>query len=503
MNARYVIGLDAGTTSFKAALFDENLNLIAERKADYTLLTPRKSFVEYRPDDYYAHARALIRALATESGVSPKDIKALSISSQGETLICLDAYSEAVGNAIVWTDNRAESEADELRRVFPRKLIYETTGQAEMTATWPAAKILWLKHNERGRFDATRKFMLLEDYLIYRLTGVCAGEPNLWASSALINIHDNSWWRDMLEYVGIDESRLPDMKRCGSIVGHVSAAASAETGLSSDTLIIAGALDQTCNAIGAGITRAGTVCETTGSCLAVSAITDVFPPFDEGEKLTCQNSAVDGRYTTLLWSQSAGMTLKWFAREFYKEFHGDTDAAFIEMNKDALHVPAGSGGIIALPHLSGASNPEYDPNATGVFFGATLSSGRAHFTRSIMESVAYMLRRNLEQLERLGVKFDCVYCMGGAAKSPVWLQIKADVAKKEMRPLRASESACRGAAILALVGAGLRATIDSDGSIDALAAYEPNTENASAYDDGYEGYIELYQALRGMFKRGK
>lgn len=499
--SRYLMGLDAGTTSFKGAIYDEQGVLVAVHQLDYTLLTPQADWVEYPAEAYWNHFCELTRSLLEKSGVAARDIEALAISSQGETLVCLDEAGEPLGNAIVWLDNRAAREADALRQAFGRRALYEHTGQADMLATWPAAKILWLRENQPARFARVKRFLLLEDWLLYRLTGRFVGEPNLWASSALINIHTGQWWPEMLKEVGLLPDRLPELLPCGAPAGRLLPAACRESGLHEGTLAVMGALDQTCNTIGAGVTLPGSVCETTGSCLAVSATLPEFVPWQENAFITCQNHAVPGRYTALLWSQSAGMVFKWFAKGFYPEFEGNLDAAFDRMNRDAAQVPAGCEGLLMLPHLSGASNPEFDPHARGVFFGATLQHSRAHFTRSIMEAVAFMLRRNAEQLTAMGASFDRMYCMGGASKSPLWLSIKASVTGCAMLPLRVSESACLGAARLAGVGAGWYADIDraADALLNTGGEFLPDPALKPLYDRCFERYIALYEALKPVF----
>ena len=178
---RYLMGLDAGTTSFKAALFDEERNLAASVTTDYDLLTPDENIVEFSAEAYWQIFCDTTKRLLEKANVRGEQVEAFALSSQGETLIALDALGRPVGNAIVWLDNRAGREADELRERFGREAIYCMTGQADMLATWPAAKILWLKRNRAGDYRRTAKFLLLEDYLLYRLTGRCVGEPNLWA----------------------------------------------------------------------------------------------------------------------------------------------------------------------------------------------------------------------------------------------------------------------------------------------------------------------------------
>lgn len=501
--SKYILGVDAGTTSFKGAIFDEDRQCVAVEQLDYTLITPKPDYVEFTCEQYWEAFCNITKALLKSSGLNSEDIVSVAISSQGETLISLDKDNNPVGNVIVWLDNRAVKEAEALKEKFGLKAVYEYSGQADMCATWPAAKILWIKNNCPEQFAKTAKFMLLEDYLMFRLTGKIVGEPNLWASSAMLNIHDASWWKEMLDEIGVCPEKLPAIQPCGTPVGNVIEAAAKDSGLSVSTLVSTGALDQTCNTIGAGITLPGSVCETTGSCLAVSATLDKFIPYSEEMPITCQNSAVPGRYTVLLWSQSAGMVFKWFAKGFYPEFAGDLDKAFAQMNIDAAEIPAGCDGLVMLPHLSGASNPEFDLNARGVFCGATLLHDRRHFTRAIMEAIAYMLRRNTDQLLGLGASFDKLYCMGGGSKSPLWLKIKASVTGCGMIPLKVKESGCLGAALLGAVGKGIYKDIDTaaEGLIKTGAEIAPDTSVKADYDKGYASYIALYDALKPYFAR--
>ncbi|MCR4621146.1 MAG: hypothetical protein K5663_03605 [Clostridiales bacterium] len=497
----YLMGIDAGTTSFKGALFDEKRRLIASHRLDYTLLTPAPDQVEYPAEEYWKRFAEVSRALLEKANAAPEEIEALAISSQAETLIVLDENDRPMGNAIVWLDNRAVKEADELKAVFGCRAVYERSGQADMVATWPASKILWLRRNRPELFKKAGKYMLLEDWLIFRLTGRFAGEPNLWASSAILDIHTAEWWPEMLSETGVTREQLPELLPCGTRVGTVRAEAAEQTGLARSTVVVAGALDQTCNTIGAGVTLPGSVCETTGSCLAVSATLPYFVPWHENRPVTCQNHAVPGRYTVLLWSQSAGMVLKWFAKEFYPEFSTDLDAAFARMNLDAASVPAGCDGLTMLPHLNGASNPEFDPRAKGVFCGVTLRHSRAHFTRAIMEAVAFMLRRNTDQLCSLGTRFDTLYSMGGGARSPQWMSIKASVTGCRMIPLIASESGCLGAALLAGVGVGRFPDIDTAAHGLAVQgdAIMPDPSLKPCYDEAYGRYLALYEALKPYF----
>jgi sugar (pentulose or hexulose) kinase len=171
------------------------------------------------------------------------------------------------------------------------------------------------------------------------------------------------------------------------------------------------------------------------------------------------------------------------------------------MTHMAAQVPAGSDGLVVLPHLEGAFCPEFNLAARAVFFGATMRHTKAHFIRGIMESVAYMLKRNLVAVAEMGVSMDEIRCMGGGARSPLWLQIKADVLQKPVRAVEQEEAALLGAAILASVASGEFASIADAARqmVRLMPAIQPNPVNKDVYQHSYNQYVELYDRLAPMF----
>ena len=182
---RYLLGIDAGTTSFKAMLINENGEFAAFSKKTYKLITSNDTFVEFEAEEYWELLKSVISQLIAESDVNPADIKALSIACQGETLIHLDKNGNPLRNAIVWLDNRAEENANAIKKEFGKKTIYERTGQTDISATWPSSKILWVKQHQKSIHDKTAKFMLLEDYLLYKMTGKFISEKNAYVIDTL------------------------------------------------------------------------------------------------------------------------------------------------------------------------------------------------------------------------------------------------------------------------------------------------------------------------------
>ncbi|HSR34701.1 MAG TPA: FGGY-family carbohydrate kinase, partial [Anaerolineae bacterium] len=249
----------------------------------------------------------------------------------------------------------------------------------------------------------------------------------------------------------------------------------------------------------------GIVTETTGGALAI-LVTTGQPLFDPQRRVPCHYHARPDTFCLLPWAQTAGMALRWFRDQF---FPAEAAAARAEgsepydlMGGMAAQVPAGSDGLVVLPHLEGAACPEFNPAARAVFFGATLAHTRAHFVRAIMESVAFMLKKNLDIVEELGVDVDEVRCTGGGARSDLWLRIKADVLQKPVTAAMVEEAACLGAALMAAVATGAFASLEEGvaSMVRLRESIEPAQVDHEAYRRGYAQYLDLYDRLAPMFR---
>ena len=499
----YFLAVDLGTSAVKTALFDENGARAALAIEEYPLLTPGEHLCEVPAAVFWEKFKAGL-AKILGAGHDPRRIAAVSFSSQGETFVPLDQAGRPLRNVISWLDNRSLKESEEIEQQFGRDLVYETTGQPAVCPTWTATKILWLRRNEPDVFEAARKYVLAEDYLIYRLSGRFVSEYSVYSSSLVLDISRRTYWADMLEFLGLSEEHFPELVESARAVGTISAAAAAETGLSSETLVVTGAYDHAAGSIGSGVTRPGVMSETTGSAMAICSPVDK-PTFDPLRRVPCHCHALEGKYFLSPFGETAGMVLKWFRDRFC-----ETEAAaaaetgkdtFEVMGELAAAVPPGSEGLVMLPFLSGTGAPEFDPRARGVFSGITLKHTKGHFIRAIMESVAFMIRKNVLVMQELGVEADEMRCLGGGAKSPLWCQIKADVLQKPVATLEEEEQALKGAAILAGVGAGCFNDVEtaSHDMVKVTKRYAPCGDSAGAYASGYETYTRLYEDLKEIF----
>jgi xylulokinase len=500
----YILGIDAGTTAFKAVLFDQQGKEIAFATYEYKLNYSGIDIVELDAEKYWEACKYVIRTILSKWNGKVSDIKALAIASQGETLITLDRQGNPLRPAIVWLDSRANKEANKLKNNFGVDFTFKKTGQPDIVPTWPAAKILWIRENEPFVFNKTAKYLLLEDYLIYRLTNKFISEGSLLSSTLMFDINEGQWWNEMLQYIGINSDQLPEIKNSGQIVSELTEGAAKVTGLSKGTLVVTGALDQAASTIGAGNTGFGVITESTGSTLAICANVSQ-PVFDPERRIPCHFHAIPGEYFLIPWCQTAGMVYKWFRDEFYyeknnsKEF--DALSIFKRMDEEASHILPGSNGLIMLPHLAGAFTPESNPHARGVYFGISLQTSKAHFTRSILESVAYMLKRNIGLLEDLGIEVHEIRSIGGGSKSALWKNIKADVCQKPLMTVQTSETTSLGAAMLASKALNLYDDLKLAAAemVHLQERIEPNSANEEVYSFAYKKYINLYDALEPLF----
>ncbi len=499
-----LLGLDVGTTSVKAGLFDASGTCLAAAGEEYRLQHPAPDRAEIDADVYWTASRAAVRRAVAAAGAGPDDVAALAVSSQGETIVPVDGAGRPLAPAIVWLDNRALAEAREIAAAFGQARVYDVTGVPAVVPTWPACKILWWRRHEPAVFAAARRFLLVEDVLLHRLTGRFVTEGGVHCTSLLYDIRDGRWWDEMLATVGIDDSRLPELTRPGEVVGTLAPAAAEALGLSARARVVAGGMDQGAGAVGVGNVRAGMVSESTGGALTVQASVARHGG-DTSRQTPVYVHSAPGMYLYCPVCPTGGMALTWFRDRFgaaevaRAELEGGS--AFDLLTALAAEVPPGSEGLLMLPHLMGAFSPEYEPEARGAFYGFTLRHERGHFVRAILEAVAYMLRRNLELLETAGAVADEIRSHGGGARSELWNQVKADVCGRPVVTMDGGEAAIRGDAMLAGVAAGLFPDLDAAGR--AMVAdrrrYVPEPATMAIYERGYARYIELFEALRPLF----
>lgn len=468
-----LLGVDFGTTSLKACLFDEKGKLLTTESAKYQLIT-EGDYVEFPVDEFFNVFKGVLDKITAKYKVD-----AMSIDTQGETLIVLDKNGKPLYNAIIWLDNRATKQVKALEKDFGLEKIYELTGQAEVPAGYPVPKIMWLKEHEKEVFEKADKFLLLEDYIVYRLTGKFVSSRSLYSSSLLMNVKTGEYIDEMLNYLGITEKQLPTLHESGECVGEYNG-----------IKIVSSALDQIAGITGAGVVKEGIISETTGTSLAVSALTTKFPPYEKGLKVSVYY-VKKGVYCLLMWAPTAGATLEWFKKNFLDGLEFD------KINELSREAGIGAEGLICIPHLCGTVMPENNPKVKGVFFGATLKHGKGHFIRSIMEAVAYNIK---EFVDYIKVPVSDIRSMGGGAKSDIWCEIKSAVLGKTVNTLSENETACLGSALFA--GVGVKAYSDIEDAVKVVKLkkqYKADKKWQDAYGKEYKEYKKKEKKIISVY----
>ncbi len=501
-----LLGLDVGTTSVKAGLFDAAGRQLAADAREYRLSHPAPDRVEIDAEIWWASAVTAVRGVLTAPGVDPRAVAAMAVSSQGETVVSVDDDGRPLGPALVWLDNRASAEARELSGRFPSALVYDRTGIPDVNPTWTAAKLLWWRRNEPAMFRGAARFVLVEDFMLRRLTGRFVTEGGIACTTMLFDIRTGAWWPEMLDAVGVGPERLPEVAAPASIVGGLTSAAADVLGLPAGLPVVAGGMDQGAGAVGVGNTGSGVVSESTGGALTVQAAVARHGG-DPTRQTPVYVHSAPGLYLYCPVCPTGGMALTWFRDQLgaleAERASREGRSAYDLLTALAADVPPGSDGLTMLPHLAGAFSPEYVPSARGAFIGITLAHTRGHFVRAVLEAVAFMLRRNLELLERAGAPATEIRSHGGGARSDLWNQVKADACGLPVVTLEGEDAAVRGDAMLAGVAVGaFRDLAAADAALVATSArFEPDAATRQAYDDAYGRYIRLFDALRPEFER--
>lgn len=487
--SRVLLGIDVGTTAVKCAVHDPDGRRFATASSEYELLTPSELVVEVAAATYWSAICDAVRTVVLRADVRPQDVAALAISCQGETLLPVDVRGEPLRDAIVWLDSRAQEEATELAGVYA-DVIYEVTGQPEMVPTWPAAKVLWLSRHEPDVIRHAAKLLLLEDYVLARMSGEYACEGSLATSTCYWDFRKKTWWPEMLDRIGLETNQVPAVVEPGTPIAPLRPQAAEDLGLITKTLVCAGALDQACGAIGVGNVRPGIFSENTGAAVAICSTLDR-PSLDPQRRMPCHYHGIPDTYMFHTFT-GGGVVLQWYRDRFCDaevavektsglSAYGLLDAA-------AASVAPGAEGLTVIPHLQGAMAPESNPHARAAFLGMTLRHGKEHVVRAILESIAFIIRHNIEVIEGLGISVETIRALGGGARSDVWKQIEADVTGRPVSTTVDPDSAATlGACVLAGVALGWYR--DPSEAVDKMVTirrtFTPEEANSKLYDEAY------------------
>ncbi len=494
------LGIDVGTGGTRAVLVDEQGKLVASASSEHApFRVDHPGWAEQDPEDWWRAAQEAIRAVLADLAKSRpgKTIDALGLTGQMHGAVMLDRDGQVLRPSLIWCDTRTQPQCDWLHAQFGgghhgrRKLIELTANPALPNFT--LTKLLWVKEHQPEIFARIAHVLCPKDYVRYRLTGTYAMDVQEASGTLLLDVAHRRWSKEVAKVAGIPESWLPQLFESPEICAKISPEAAKLTGLAAGIPVVAGAGDQGAGAVGMGILEPGSVSATIGTSGVVFAATAA-PTMDPLGRLHTFCHAVPGRWHVMGVTQSAGLSLRWLKETLAP------DQSYDQLTAQASAIPPGSDGLLWTPYLLGERTPHLDGTATAAFVGITATTTRAHFTRAVLEGVAYSLKDTFALFSELGIPVKGVRLGGGGARGPLWREIQASIYGYPCERLTAEEGGAFGAALMAGVGASRWPDLDAAcaAGITVAETIHPEPAAVARYAEGYRGYRRVYPALKGI-----
>jgi xylulokinase len=508
MKVKYLIGVDLGTSSTKAALYRIDGQLVAQASADVPLTYLNPGQVEQDNHDFYRTAALTVRQVLSSSGTSPADVAAIAFDSQMAGVGLIDEAFQPIAHFDSWLDMRCQPYIAQMNSEAGDR-VTDLTGCPPTCDHGP--KMLWWKHEQPDVYRRTAKFIMPGTYVAGNLAGLKAEQAFIDHTyihfSGFSDAKRGVWSDELCQRLGLDMGKLPRIVDPCDIVGEVQPGPGEDFGLAPGTLIAAGAGDTAANALGAGIVRAGMLFDVAGTAAVLAGCTDYYVADTRNRALITMRSVIPGLWNPLAYIAGGGIALRWFRDQFFNGTRGGSTASnsdlYAQMIEMAASVPPGSDGLLFSPHLGGRICPA-SPEMRGAWVGASWSHTEAHFARAILESVAFEYAYYLRILRELlpQIQFMETFVVGGGARSTTWNQIKADVLGVPYQRLAGTEFGTWGAAMIAGKAAGLITDLPAHAERAAVRDGGPLVPSDAARDTyalAIDRYIRLESTLNHFF----
>ena len=481
-------GLDIGTTGCKLTVFDERGERIGKAYREY----PAVREISRHEVDISAMTDSVFAVIREMTAQYP-DIRAIGVTSFGETFVMADRAGTPLHTAMLYTDPRGKEECMELVRQTGAERIARITGLAPHRM-YSISKMMWIKTHDPEVYAKAAGIFLIEDYYVWLLTGNAQIDYGLATRTMAFDINTLTWSRDIFDAAGIDVSLMSRPVPTGTPAGRVTPEAAAKTGLAPDCLIVTVAHDQVAAAVGAGAFDGSVAVDGAGTTECLTPVYDSLPDIGVMSKgcFSVVPHAVPGKYVAYAFNYTGGALIQWCLKTFGA---GETyDSMEAKYDRD------GPTGLLVLPHFAGAATPYMDIGSKGAILGLTTGTDAATLYRACMEGVAYEMLVNYEALAGSGIRFKKLNATGGGAKSTVWMQMKADVLNLPITALKISDAGTVGSAMLTGIATGQYRDLRdaADHMVREAETYYPREEMHEKYMQIYERYRKVYQAVRPL-----
>lgn len=488
----YLLGVDFGGGASKATLLSAEGAVVATNTVEYPTQYPQPGYAEQRPEDWYAATRDNIAALLEKSGVDPAKILAISLDAATHTAVLLDGEFRVLRPAIYWTDSRSTREVAELREQYAELILEQAKHKPD--TIWTLPQLMWVRRNEPEIWAKTEKIVFAKDYVRYLLTGVYCTDVIEAEGSMLFDLNRMDWSPELCGIIGFAPEKLPPLKKPSDIIGSITAHAAAETGLKEGTPVLCGTTDTVMEVFASGAIEERQTTVKLATAGRICVITKQAYPH---QHLVNYSHITDGLWYPGTATKSCAASYRWYRDTF--------GGAYKELDSGAKNVPVGSEGLFYHPYLNGELTPYADPLLRGSFTGIRAGHTKAHFSRAVMEGVAFSLLECRHVLEEIGVPYSNeAAVIGGGAASPIWRQITADMLGIRLKQAETSDSSF-GSAMMAGVAAGVFSDYRDalNRCVRMVSVTEPNAENTAKYAELFPLYREIHDALAPIYHKMK
>src|SRR5271157_5423037 len=484
-----IIGLDLGTTNCKAVALALDGSLAGSAESSHRLISPRPGWAEQSAEEVWQGAQEVLRSVAQK--VSSKDVIGLCLSGAMHSLLPVGADNLPLSPALTWADQRALPQARALRQKTDPHALYNRTGCPLQPLYYPA-RLRWWYEQDRQTFQQVARFMGITDWLVYCLTGRWVTNYGLASGSGLLDIQSLHWDAEALALAGITPGRLPELVSPFAVLGELLPEVAKTTGLPAGLPVVAGSSDGGLANLGAGAVSPGQSVITIGTSGAVRRVV-AEPLLDPAERTWCYLLAERNWFAGGA-INNGGLALQWLRQSFYPDL--SAESGFDRLFQDAAGIEPGANGVTLLPYFTGERSPYWDAQVRALIYGLDLKHNRAHLARALLEGVAFCLADVWEALKPAPMTEPAIRLAGSITRSPLWMQILADVLGERLLPLEASDASVAGAAMLGFQALGRAASLEQLAAhITPAPAVQPDPARHQRYLELHRHFQQLYQRL--------
>lgn len=492
----YVIGVDGGTESIRAFVFDLDGRPLASVATPYKTDFPNPSWAEQNPEDWWAAMGQSVKGAVAKAGVKTTDIIGLSVDTTCCSVVALDKQGVPLRPCMIWMDVRSSQEADEIAATKDAYLRVNGGGAGPVSAEWMIPKSLWMKRHQPEIFKRAAKVGEYQDYINLRLTGRWVGSYGNAAVRWHYQTQHGGVPRSLLKALDLEdlEDKWPNpIVAPGTVIGPLTKEAAEHIGLRPGVPVVQGGADAFIGVIGLGVTQPGEMALITGSSHLHIGVADRVV-HKAGVWGTYMDGVYPGKPIIEGGQTSTGSVIAWFKRHFAEHTSWDT------LNEGAAAIPPGAEGLLVLDHFQGNRTPYTDALSRGAITGLTLKHTPAHVFRAIIEGICLGTRLITDSFGEAFTPKRIVLA-GGASNSPLWLQIHADTIGAPIELTEVADAPALGCAILAAYGAGKYKTIEEGCAVmvRSKSVIEPIPANTRFYEsEMLPRYAKLYGALKSV-----